>query len=289
VTARYGLIEQLSTAHRVAVLCPLLAVSRSGYYAWRGRAPSRRQSEDAQLTVELQRAFDQSRRTYGRPRLQRALSARGHRHGQRRIGRLMRAAGLCARSRRRFVPKTTQSRHDGPIAPNHLAERPAPPTRADEVWGVDMTYLETTEGWLFLAVVLDLHSRRVVGWAFAESLHTALPLAALRMALEHRRPPRGLLHHSDRGCQYASAEYRHLLTTHGLTASMSRTGNPYDNALVESFFSTFKIECLHRQAPTTRRETQAITFDYLETFYNRTRLHSALGYLSPVDFETSNH
>jgi putative transposase len=152
-----------------------------------------------------------------------------------------------------------------------------------------MTYLETTEGWLFLAVVLDLHSRRVVGWAFAESLHSALPLAALRMALRQRRPPRGLLHHSDRGCQYASAEYRWLLRTHGLQASMSRTGNPYDNAAMESFFSTLKTECLHRQAPTTRRETQAHVFDYLETFYNRSRLHSALGYLSPVDFETSLH
>ena len=133
-----------------------------------------------------------------------------------------------------------------PLAPNRLAQRAAPPTRPDEVWTVDLTYLETTEGWLFLAIVLDLHSRKVVGWAFAESLHTALPLAALRMALSQRRPARGLLHHSDRGCQYASAEYRQLLGTHGLEASMSRTGNPYDNAAVESFFSTLKTECLHR-------------------------------------------
>ena len=152
-----------------------------------------------------------------------------------------------------------------------------------------MTYIETGEGWLFLAIVLDLHSRKVVGWAFAESLHTALPLAALRMALGQRRPARGLLHHSDRGCQYASAEYRSLLRVHGLEASMSRTGNPYDNALVESFFSTLKTECLHRHAAATRLETQAIAFDYIETFYNRTRLHSALGYKSPVDFEKTNH
>ena len=151
-----------------------------------------------------------------------------------------------------------------------------------------MTYLATSEGWLFLAVVLDLHSRKVVGWAFAESLHTALPLAALRMALGQRRPARGLLHHSDRGCQYASAEYRRLLHTHGLEASMSRTGNPYDNACVESFFSTLKTECLHRHRTETRLETQALAFDYIETFYNRTRLHSALGYQSPVDFEI-NH
>lgn len=289
MTTRYRELQQLAAAHPVAVLCPLLGVSRSGYYGWRQRAPSRRQSEDARITEELKTAFEQSRNTYGRPRLKRALHARGHCHGERRIGRLMRAAGLCARPRRRFVPKTTQSRHDGPIAPNRLAERAAPPTRPDEVWSVDMTYIETGEGWLFLAVVLDLHSRKVVGWAFAESLHTALPLAALRMALGQRRPPRGLLHHSDRGCQYASAEYRSLLSAHGLETSMSRTGNPYDNAWVESFFSTLKTECLHRHSPATRRETQALAFDYIESFYNRTRLHSALGYQSPVDFETINH
>jgi len=288
VTTRYRELQKLAGAHPVAVLCRLLGVSRSGYYGWRQRAPSRRQSEDAQLTVELKSAFEQSRRTYGRPRLTHELRARGYCHGERRIGRLMRAAGLCARPRRRFVPQTTQSRHDGPIAPNRLAERAAPPSRPDQVWAVDMTYLETGEGWLFLAVVLDLHSRKVVGWAFAESLHTSLPLAALRMALGRRRPARGLLHHSDRGCQYASAEYRALLSTHGMEASMSRTGNPYDNAAVESFFSTLKIECLHRHAPITRVETQALTFDYIETFYNRTRLHSALGFQSPVDFENSN-
>jgi putative transposase len=289
VSTRYHEIQQLAGEHPVAVLCLLLGVSRSGYYGWRGRAPSRRQSEDARLTMELKTAFEQSRRTYGRPRLARALRARGHCHGERRIGRLMRAASLCARSRRRFVPQTTQSQHDGPIAPNRLAQRAAPPTRPDQVWAVDMTYIETCEGWLFLAVVLDLHSRKVVGWAFAESLHTALPLAALRMALGQRRPADGLLHHSDRGCQYASAEYRSLLCEHGLEASMSRTGNPYDNAAVESFFSTLKTECLHRHPPATRMETQALAFDYIEAFYNRTRLHSALGYQSPVDFENSNH
>jgi len=289
VTARYEIIQKLSTvAHPVAVLCPLLGVSRSGYYGWRQRAPSRRQCEDAQLTQEVERAFAQSRRTYGRPRLTRALRARGHACGERRIGRLMRAAGLCARVRRRFVPQTTQSRHDGPIAPNRLAQRPAPPTRPDQVWVVDMTYLATSEGWLFLAIVLDLHSRKVVGWAFAESLHTALPLAALRMALAQRRPSRGLLHHSDRGSQYASAAYRDLLHAHGLEASMSRAGISYDNATTESFFSTLKTECLAPHATATRQQTQALIFDYIESFYNRSRLHSALGFQSPVDFEKSS-
>ena len=289
MTTRYCEIQELAAAHRVAVLCPLLGVSRSGYYGWRQRAPSRRQSEDARLTEELKDAFEQSRRTYGRPRLTRALRARGHCHGERRIGRLMRAAGLCARPRRRFVPKTTESRHDGPIAPNRLAQRAAPPTRPDEVWSVDMTYIETGEGWLFLAVVLDLHSRKVVGWAFAESLHPSLPLPALRRALGQRHPARGLLHHGDRGCQYASAEYPSLRRDYGLEASMSRTGNPYDNAWVESFFSTLKTEGLHRASPATRLETQALAFAHIEPFYNRTRLHSALGYQSPVDFENTNH
>jgi transposase InsO family protein len=289
VTASYRQIQQLATAHPVAVLCPLLGVSRSGYYDWRGRAPSRRQCEDAQLIEELKKAFAQSRRTYGRPRLKHALAARGQRHGERRIGRLMRVAGLQARSRRRFVPQTTQSRHGSPIAPNRLAQRAAPTTRPDEVWAVDMTYLQTAEGWLFLAIVLDLHSRKVIGWAFAQSLHTALPLAALQMGLTQRRPPRGLLHHSDRGCQYASDEYRRLLRAHGLEASMSRTANPYDNAAVESFFSTLKTECLHHHGSASRRQIQAIAFDYIETFYNRVRLHSALGYQSPVDFEITNH
>ena len=304
VTTRDRELQPLATAHGVAVRCPLLGVSRSGYYGWRGRAPSRRQSEDARLTVELKSAFEQSRRTDGRPRLTRALRARGHCHGERRIGRLMRAAGLCARPRRRFVPQTTEEAEGksggwrtgepkagtmDPSPPNRLAERAAPPTRPDEVWSVDMTCIETGEGWLFLAVVLDLHSRKVVGWAFAESLHPARPRAALRMALGQRRPARGLLHHRDRGGQYASAEYRRLRHTHGLEASLSRTGNPSDNAWVESFFSTLKTECLHRHSPATRRETQALAFDYIETFCNRTRLHSALGSQSPVDFEHSNH
>jgi transposase InsO family protein len=289
VIARYRVIQELAAVHALALLCPLLGVARSGYYDWRQRTPSRRQREDAQLLVEVQAAFEHSRRTYGRPRLTRALRARGHAHGERRIGRLMHAAGLCARTRRRFVPQTTQSRHDGPIAPNRLAWRATPPTEPNQVWAVDMTYLATTEGWLFLAIVLDLHSRRIVGWAFAKTLHTTLPLAALRMALHQRQPPRGLLHHSDRGCQYASAEYRALLHAHGLEPSMSRTANPYDNAAVESFFATLKIECLHGCPITTASETQARLFDYLETFYNRQRLHSALGYLSPVDFENINH
>jgi putative transposase len=288
VKARYQQIDRLAAEHPVAVLCHLLAVSRSGYYDWRGRGHSRRQQEDARLTRELQNAFDQSRQTYGRPRLTHCLRQRGHRLSQRRVGRLMREAGLCARQRRRFRPQTTQSRHDGPIAPNRLAERAVEASRCDEVWASDLTYIHTGEGWLFLAVVLDLYSRRVVGWSFSESLATELPLAALRMALMHRKPLGGLLHHSDRGCQYASAQYRQLLADHGVTASMSRSGNPYDNAQMESFFSTFKTECINRHGLATHTQARAVTFDYIEVFYNRQRCHSALAYQSPVDFEYKN-
>lgn len=277
-------IQQLAPEHRVTMLCALLGVARSAYYAGRG-GKSPRQKEDARLSQQLEAVFIEKRRTYGRVRLTHELRARGHTCGERRVGRLMRAKGLNARPRRRFRPQTTDSRHDNPIAPNGLAQRSAPPARPNEVWVTDFTYIPTGEGWLFLAVVLDLYSRRVVGWAFGSALTTALARAALQMAVSHRRPEAGLLHHSDRGCQYASADYRALLTTHGLEASMSRTGNPYDNAAMESFYSTLKIECLHRHKLATRAQAQAVTFDYIETFYNRERIHSALGYKSPVDFE----
>lgn len=281
---RYAHIQQLAGEHPVTMLCPLLGVARSGYYDWRDRGPGPRQQEDARLAAQIAVVFVATRRTYGRVRLTHELKARGHTCGQRRVRRLMRAQGLCARPRRRSRPRTTDSRHDHPIAPNLLAQRPAP-TQPDTVWVTDFTYLPTTAGWFFLAVVLDLYSRRVVGWAFGSALTTALALAALRMALGQRRPGPGLLHHSDRGCQYASAAYRAELAAHGLVASMSRTGNPYDNAAMESFYSTLKTECLHRQEPVHPSDTQALVFDYLEVFYNRERLHSALGYKSPVDFE----
>lgn len=277
-------IQQLASEHPVTMLCALLGVARSAYYAWRGGKGSR-QKEDARLSQEVEAVFIEKRRTYGRVRLTHELRARGHTCGERRVGRLMRARGLQARPRRRFRPQTTDSRHDSPIAPNALAQRSSPPARPNEVWVTDFTYIPTSEGWLFLAVVLDLYSRRVVGWAFGPALTTALARAALQMALCHRRPEAGLLHHSDRGCQYASADYRALLAAHGLEASMSRSGNPYDNAAMESFYSTLKSECLHRQKLATRAQAQAVAFDYLETFYNRERLHSALGYKSPVDFE----
>jgi transposase InsO family protein len=285
MSQRYQRIEQLSAQHAVSVLCGLLGVARSGYYAWRQRTPCRRQQEDARLGERISQLFQASRGTYGRPRLVAALRTYGLRHSGRRVARLMRQQGLCARIKRRFVPRTTDSRHDEPIAPNRLPAYQRQRLQPDQVWVADLTYLKTAEGWLYLAVVLDLASRRVVGWAFGLDLRATLPLAALRMALAQRRPPRGLLHHSDRGIQYASSDYRAELARHGVEASMSRSGNPYDNAACESFMSTLKVELVHRLGVCDRVQTQAAVFDYVETFYNRARLHSALGYRSPSDFE----
>jgi len=288
VKARYQRIDQLRTEHSIQTLCRVLKVSRSGYYNWSQREPSRRQEEDARLTEALVKAHVASRQTYGRPRLQEVLRVQGHRCSGKRIGRLMKVAQLCGRQRRRYKPRTTDSDHDSPIAANVMAQRQAPHA-PDQVWVTDLTYIQTDEGWLYLSVLLDLYSRRVVGWAFAEHLQTALPQAALRMALQHRQPAPGLLHHSDRGCQYASADYRSLLAQHGLEPSMSRAGNCYDNAAMESFWSTLKLELIYRQNWTSKAQVQMAVFDYIETFYNRERLHSALGYKSPVAFEIINN
>jgi transposase InsO family protein len=197
----------------------------------------------------------------------------------------MQEAGLQGRSRRRYRVKTTDSRHDEPIAPNRLAACAAP-TKPDEIWTTDITYIETAEGWLYLAGVLDLYSRRVVGWAMQSSLETTLPLAALQMALLHRKPAAGLVHHSDRGVQYASASYRAVLAEHGVIASMSRRANCYDNATMEAFWSTLKNELVYRSRFVTRAAAKTAIFDYIERFYNRTRLHSSLGYQSPLDYES---
>ena len=198
----------------------------------------------------------------------------------------MRAAGLWGRQRRRYRVLTTDSRHQEPIAPNRLAEQP-PPSRPDQVWVSDVTYIPTQEGWLYLAGVLDRCSRRLVGWAMGATLDAALPVAALRMALRQRRPAPGLIHHSDRGVQYASGAYRDLLAAHGLVASMSRRANCYDNAAMEAFWSSLKNELIHRRTFATRAEARTAIFDYIEGFYNRSRLHSALGYKSPLDYESA--
>lgn len=285
---RYQRVRQLSAEHSVQMLCGVLGVSRSGYYAWSRRAPCRRQQEDAQLLQVLVQLHAASRRTYGQPRLRQALRQQGHHCSAKRVGRLMKAAGLYGRRRKRFCPRTTQRDTASPIAANRLATLAAVEAR-DQVWVTDLTYIRTQEGWLYLSVLLDLYSRRVVGWAFAEHLESSLPLGALAMALAHRRPGPGLLHHSDRGCQYTSAEYRAVLSAHGLESSMSAAGHCYDNAAMESFWSTLKVELIYRQEWQTRAQVRLAVFDYIETFYNRERLHSALGYKTPVDFETKNN
>ena len=272
--------------YAVELLCESFCVSRSGYYGWlsRRRRPAKRLSQDAELAVEITKIHCASQATYGSPRIQAALAKSGRRHSRKRVARLMRAQHLVGRQRRRFRPKTTDSRHDQPIAANRLASQPAP-RGGDQIWVGDITYIETAEGWLYLAAILDLYSRRIVGWAFADHLGTELVSAALRMALIHRQPPAGLLHHSDRGVQYASVAYRKLLATHGLTPSMSRLGCCYDNAAIEAFFSTVKVECVYRRQFQSRFQAKAEIFAYIETFYNRQRLHSAIGCYSPVDFE----
>ena len=271
-------------------LCAVLAVSTSGYYDWlqRQTQPGPHAQKDTLLVAEIRQIHQASRQTYGSPRVQQQLAQAGHVHGRNRIARLMRQQGLCGRTRRRFRVRTTDSQHDHPIAPNRLPELP-PPTAPDRVWLGDITYIATDEGWLYLAGVLDLYSRRLTGWAMSEHIDTELILAAWGMAVTQRQPPPGLLFHSDRGVQYASRTYRLALEDAQAIASMSRKGNCYDNATMESFWSTLKHELIYRRHFQTRAEARLAIFEFIEVFYNRQRLHSSLGFLSPIDFETQNH
>ena len=277
-------MKALAEQYRSGDLCAALGVARSSYHAWQCRPPSAHQRADVVLSAHLCRVHTESRQTYGSPRLLQALRQQGHRTSRRRVRRLMLPHDLRAQKPRRFVPQTTDSRHDQPIAPNHLA-LVAAPTGPNQQWVTDITYVPTGEGWLYVAAVLDRWSRRLVGLAMAEHMQTTLIQQALQQALRQRRPPKGCLHHSDRGSQYASADYRRLLTTHGLTASMSRAGNCYDNATMESFWGKLKTELVYRQTFATRPAARVAIFEYVEVFYNRVRLHSALGFKSPVDFE----
>jgi putative transposase len=267
-------------------LCLYLKVSPSGFYDWEQRQvhPCARALENQSLAQEIDQIHTRSRKTYGAPRVEKELRKKGRCHGRNRVARLMKEKGLCGRQKGRYHVQTTDSNHDEPIAPNRLAEAPKA-TAPNQLWVADITYIETKEGWLYLAAILDLYSRKIVGWAMSERIDSVLVLNALAMALLHRRPPARLLFHTDRGVQYASADYRQALGDAGLIASMSRRANCYDNATMESFWATLKLELVYRRCFDTRAQARSQIFDYIETFYNRQRAHSALNYQSPVDFE----
>jgi len=280
---RFAFIHAEKACFSVAALCRVLGVSRQGYYRYRSQPPSARTQGDAALQEQVQRVFSESRQRYGSPRVLRQLRREGHAASKRRVERAMRSMGLCARAPRRFRV-TTHADSAHATAPNIL-DREFQAKRPNERWVTDITYVWTDEGWCYLAAILDLFSRRVVGWALATTLSTELPLAALRMATQRRRPEAGLLHHSDRGCQYTSYEYRQELARHGIDVSMSRRGNCWDNAVAESFFATLKRELVHGRRWTSRLEFRAAVFEYIETFYNRRRLHSSLDYKTPTEVE----
>ncbi len=274
----------MSGSYKIAWLCEALMVSRSGYYDWQRRrqSPGPRQRENRQLRERIRAIFAESRRTYGSPRIAWVLRGVASRN---RVARLMRQERLWARQRSKYRPMTTDSRHSDPIAPNRLPEVQV--VRPDQVWVTDATYVLTAQGWLYVVAMLDLYSRRVVGWAMGERLDTALVLAALHRALRKRRPRPALIVHSDRGTQFACHAYRQELAAHGLVASMSRKGNCYDNAYIESFWSSLKHEAVFGRRFTTRAEARSAIFDYIEGFYNPRRLHSSLGFSSPINFESN--
>jgi len=264
-------------------MCRVLDVSRSGYYAWLSRPKSDRSTQNRMLLDQIKVVHKSSRRTYGAPRIHGELVATGFKCSKKRVERLMSANGIRAKQKRKFVV-TTDSRHCMPVAPNIL-NREFVVNEPDTVWLSDITYIPTDEGWLYLAGVMDLCSRTAVGWSMSDCMDTTLVTDALKMAYRRRRPTTGLIHHSDRGSQYASYDYRNLLSDYGMLMSMSRKGNCWDNAPMESFFGTLKKELIHHKQYRTRDEARRDIFDYIEVFYNRQRLHSSLGYLSPAEYE----
>jgi len=282
--SRFRFIAAEKANVSVVRLCRVLGVSLSGFYAWRQRQPSRHARIDAVLSERIRDVHTNSHCTYGAPRIHAELRASGTRVGRKRVARLMRVAGLAGRCPKRFRRTTIPA--DRPTAePPDLVHRDFQPSAPDRLWVSDITYVRTWEGWLYLAVILDAFSRRVVGWALADHLRTELATDALQMALTTRRPLQGLIHHSDRGGQYLSATYIAQLAEHGLVSSVGRPGTCWDNAVPESFFATLKTELLHRAAWPTRQHARTAIFQYLEGFYNRQRRHSRLGFRSPVDFE----
>ena len=281
--SRFAFVAAERGHHAVARLCRVIGASVSGFYAWLRAIPAVRDRAEAEAELRdcIGRIFA-ARRVYGSPRVHAELRREGRRHSRRRIARLMRAMGLRARRGRRRTPRTTDSRHDLPVAPN-LLDRNFNAERPDSVWLADISYIPTGEGFLYLAAIKDMATRQIVGWSMADHLRAGLCIDALVMALQRCQPSRGLIHHSDRGVQYASGPYRDVLERHGITQSMSRRGNCLDNAPMESFFASLKKEHVHQARFRTREAAKAAVFDYIEVFYNRQRLHSALGYRTPAE------
>jgi putative transposase len=286
--SRFAFVAAERANHAVAILCRVVGASVSGFYAWLRAIPTVRTRAEAEdgLRGHIGRIFAARRRAYGSPRVHAELRREGRHHSRRRVAWLMREMGLQAQRGRRRPPRTTGSRHDLPVAPNLLGRRFAA-DRPDTVWLADISYLPTDEGWLYLAAIEDLATREIVGWSMADHLRAELCIDALVMALQHRQPDPGLIHHSDRGVQYAAEPYRRVLERHGAKQSMSRRGNCLDNAPMESFFASLKKEHVHQTRFRTRAQARAAVFEYVEVFYNRQRLHSALDYRTPAEARAS--
>lgn len=292
---RFSFISAHACEFEVQTMCRVLEVSRAAYYAWRKREQARdrdgvlseRARADRGLTVRIRTVHARSRKRYGSPRVHRELKAQGVRVSEKRVARLMRTEGIRAKQPRNFRV-TTDSNHAHPVAPNVLGRHFTIPEiiAPNRVWASDITYIPTREGWLYLAVVLDLYSRMVIGWSMKHVMEKSITLDALQMAVEHRNPGPGVLHHSDRGSQYACGDYRAFLHQHGIECSMSRKGDCWDNAVAESFFATLKRELVHDADWHTREEARASLFEYIEVWYNRERRHSSIGYLSPANYES---
>lgn len=270
--------------HKIGLMCRILEVSRSGYYEWRHREDSERSRSNRLLQVLIRSAFAMSDETYGAIRVHQELQSQGHPCGKNRIARLMRLDGLKSVHRRKFRPQTTDSKHGHAVSPN-VIHQDFTAKAPNQKWGCDISYIPTAEGFLYLAIVLDFYSRKIVGWATGISMEATLCCEALKMACLRRNPPKDLIHHSDRGVQYASEQYRDALAIHQFIQSMSRKGNCWDNAMVESFFHTLKVERLYRKKYSTRAEAAADVQDYIERFYNNWRMHSALDYKCPTQYE----
>ncbi len=284
---KFAFIHDRLQDYPVCICCKVLRVSRSGYYAWVRRPVSCRQRRRAELVEQIRAVHQDNRGVYGSPRIYQALKAHGQRICENTVAKIMREEGLRAKGRRSFVPRTTDSTHDRPVAPNVLDRHFTAP-QPNVTWMADITYIPTEEGWLYLAGVMHLFSRKIIGWSMTDHLRAELAGAALEMSLARRGPSAGVLHHSDRGVQYACDDYQGLLDCHKIDVSMSAKGNCYDNAVMESFWSTLKCELVHHEQYRTRDEARASVFEYIEAFYNRKRLHSSLGYISPEAFEAAH-